>query len=262
MLRAGRDVSSRNRYGSTARPSSRRCARSQRREAYRPLLGAHECRRSFADADAYLDFILAECSRRRRGSPRRAMSSSRKAPSRRAGAALPRACRESGLALRCMRTSSPSEAGYRWRSSFVGRSVDHLGRRGRKRSALSGRAEWWRCCSPSARSPLSPIAGARARRRGGRDRAGDRLHPGSSFCESLPIVLLARLHAAPSRARSPRGLHGHARTCSSRSDRSAAPRQGTTRSRCCWTHRTAAPRLPPGGDLCPPSPARRGRLTR
>ena len=59
-------------------------------------LGAHAVPPEHEDADAYLDFALGEVLPRLPGSPKPPTSSSSVAPSRRAGAALPRSVRKRG----------------------------------------------------------------------------------------------------------------------------------------------------------------------
>ena len=130
MLRARHDdVRGRSRAtGSTATPSSRRCERSATPGGIPTWLGAHAVPPEFADADAYLDFALAEvlpeAARARRS--RRRLPRARRLR-RDAGAALPRGVprrRARAAAARrpvhgvAARSRSPIELGAR--------SVDHL----------------------------------------------------------------------------------------------------------------------------------------
>ena len=209
--------------GSTARPSSRRSRRSRGAGGVPTWLGAHAVPPEFDDADAYLDFALAEvlpeAAAARRGGRR--LPRARRVR-RRAGAPLPR-----GVPRRGARAPAP-------------RRPVHGGRRDpardRARRALRRPPRGDRRRRESRRSPRSDVvgvllpasalflgradaAGAGARRRGRGGRARDRLQPGQRVLREPAARLLARRDAA--RARAGRGARGRARSTPRTS--SAAP---------------------------------------
>ena len=199
--------------GSTATPSSRRCARSRAAGGVPTWLGAHAVPPEFDDADAYLDFALAEVlpeAARARGGGGRLPRARR--VRRRTGAPLSR-----GVPRRRARAAAARRPVHRVRARSRSRSSS-----ARARSTTSRRpatdgvralARSRRRRRPAARERALPrpadAAGARARRRRRRGRARDRLQPGERVLREPAARLLARVHAASTLAG--RGARARAR---------------------------------------------------
>ena len=199
--------------GSTARPSSRRCARSRPRAELPTWLGAHAVPPEFDDADAYLDFAARRgAARGRASSPRPPTSSSsaaRSTPSRRAATSRPAAT--AGLALRLHGDQFTEPGAVPLAIELGARSVDHLEATGAEGvDALAASDVVGRPPAGERALPRPPdAAGPRARRRRRRGRARDRLQPGQRVLREPAARLLARLHAArPFAGRGARRLHG------------------------------------------------------
>ena len=178
--------------GSTATPSSRSCARSARPAASRPGSARTPSRPEFADADAYLDFALAEVL------PEAAQLAEA------ADVFLERGAFDAAQARRYLDACR----GRRPRAAPARRPVHRAGRdpaRDRARRALGRpprgdrarrrRARWPRATSPACccrRARSSSAARCRRPARSStparRSRSRPTSTPGSAFCESLPLV--------------------------------------------------------------------------
>ena len=178
----------RPRHGAGAAPRGRATRAASRRGSARTRF-----RRSSTDADAYLDFALAEvlpeaadARRGRRRLPRAGRVR------RRAGPPLPRGVpRARALRFGSTPTSSPRRAGVPLAVELGARSVDHLEATGRRRaSPRSRRATSRPSCSRWPRSSLGrPMPPGRALVDAGAAVAlATDFNPGSAFCESLPLV--------------------------------------------------------------------------
>ena len=192
--------------GSTAKPSSRRCARSRRPAASRRGSARTRFRRSSTATPTRTSTSRSpRCCPRRRSSPRRRTSSSSAARStwrRRAGTSR-RAARRARAAppRRPVHGAGRDPARDRARRA-LGRSPRGNGRRGRARARGERRRR-----RAAARERALPrpadAAGAGARRCRRRRRARHRLQPGSAFCESLPLccsLAATQLKLAPAEA--------------------------------------------------------------
>ncbi len=222
------------------------------------FLGAHTVPPEFDDADAYLDFLLAEVlpvgggDRRSRRRLRRA-----RRVRRRAGAPL-----SPGLwrSRACTAPARRPVHGAR-RDSARGRSRRAVGRpprgdgRGRHRHPLGERRG--RGLAPRERAlPRPPdAAGAAMVDAGAAIALATDFNPGSAFCESLPVVCslaCTQLHLSPAEALSACTVNAaHVLGRADRAGRLASGlRSGSRTARCA---RLALPRVPPGG------PGRGGR---
>ena len=184
-----------------ARVSSARCARPA---AIPTWLGAHATPPEFDDADAYLDFALAEVlPEAARLAEAADVFLERGAFDARAGAPLPRGVRRAGA-----RAPSARRPVHRGRSDpardrarrAVGRP-SRGDRPGRDRRARGERRHGRAAARERALPRPADAAGARARRRRRRRRARDRLQPRQRLLREPPARLLARRDAAPARAR-------------------------------------------------------------
>ena len=204
---------------STAIPSSRSCDAVAAAGACRPGWARTPFRPSSTDADAYVDFVIAEVlpdAARiaaaadvflERGAfdiePARRYLEPARTPGSRSG---------------CTATSSPRWARYRSRSSSAPARSTISSRRGRPASGARRRATSRRVAARRRALPRSAdAAGARARRRGRHRRPRDGLQPGQRVLREPPRSSASlAVHAA--RARAGGGPRGHApstpRTCS------------------------------------------------
>ena len=194
-------------------------------------LGAHAVPPEFADADAYLDFALAEvlpeAAEHRRGSGR--LPRARRLR-RRAGPPLPRGVREAGLALRLHGDQFTEPGAIPLAIELGARSVDHLEATGAEGVARSRRATSPACCFPRARSsstgrclPRRALVDA-----GAAVALATDFNPGSAFCESLPLVCslaATQLHLGPAEALS--ACTVNAAHVLGRADRMAGSRRAT-----------------------------------
>jgi len=169
-------------------------------------LGAHAVPPEFADADAYLDFILAEVL------PEAARLAEAADVFVEEGAFEPaqarrylEACRDSGLALRLHADQFTERGGVPLAIELGARSVDHLeatGPEGVRALAASGVVAV--LLPVSALFLDRPMPPARALADAGAAIAlATDFNPGSSFCESLPIVCslaCTQLHLSPEEA--------------------------------------------------------------
>ena len=185
--------------GSTATPSSRRCASIRRAGGSSTWLGAHAVPPEHADADAYLDFALAEVL------PTAAQLADAADVFLERGAfdaAQARryleACRDAGLALRLHGDQFTESGAVPLAIELGARSVDHLEATGPAGVAALAASDVDRGAAAGERALPRPAdaAGPRARRRRRRDRARDRLQPGQLVHDEPAARLLARLHAA------------------------------------------------------------------
>ena len=230
---------------STARRSSRRCARSAPRAASRRGSARTPSRPSSTTPTRTSTSRSPRCCPKRRGSPRRPTSSSSAARStRRRRAATSR--RAATPASRCASTatSSPRRARSRSRSSSA-RARSTTSRRPATRAsrALAASDVVGVLLPASALFLGRPMPPARALVDAGAAVAlATDFNPGSAFCESLPLVLLARVHAAPALARGgARRVHGQ-RGARPRARGPHGPARAglSTRTSCCSTRRTGA----------------------
>ena len=217
--------------GSTARPSSRRCARSGPPAAIPTWLGAHATPPEFADADAYLDFLLADVL------PEAAELAEA------ADVFLERGAFDAAQARRYLeacRDARPRPAAARrpvhggGRDPARDRARRALGRpprgdRPRRHRRARGERRHRRAAAGERALPRpADAAGARARRRRRRRRARDRLQPRQRLLREPAARLLARGDAAE--AESGRGARRPApstrRTCSAAPTASAGSRPG------------------------------------
>ncbi len=169
-------------------------------------LGAHAVPPEFADADAYLDFILAEVLPE---AARLAEAADVFVEEGAFGPAQARryleACRDSGLALRLHADQFTERGGVPLAIELGARSVDHLeatGPEGVRELAASGVVA---VLLPASALFLDrPMPPARALADAGAAIAlATDFNPGSSFCESLPIVCslaCTQLHLSPEEA--------------------------------------------------------------
>jgi len=169
-------------------------------------LGAHAVPPEFADADAYLDFILAEVL------PEAARLAEAADVFVEEGAFEPaqarrylEACRDSGLALRLHADQFTERGGVPLAIELGARSVDHLeatGPEGVRALAASGVVAV--LLPVSALFLDRPMPPARALADAGAAIAlATAFNPGSSFCESLPIacsLACTQLHLSPEEA--------------------------------------------------------------
>jgi len=169
-------------------------------------LGAHAVPPEFADADPYLDFILAEVL------PEAARLAEAADVFVEEGAFEPaqarrylEACRDSGLALRLHADQFTERGGVPLAIELGARSVDHLeatGPEGVRALAASGVVAV--LLPVSALFLDRPMPPARALADAGAAIAlATDFNPGSSFCESLPIVCslaCTQLHLSPEEA--------------------------------------------------------------
>jgi imidazolonepropionase len=169
-------------------------------------LGAHAVPPEFADADPYLDFILAEVL------PEAARLAEAADVFVEEGAFEPaqarrylEACRDSGLALRLHADQFTERGGVPLAIDLGARSVDHLeatGPEGVRALAASGVVAV--LLPVSALFLDRPMPPARALADAGAAIAlATDFNPGSSFCESLPIVCslaCTQLHLSPEEA--------------------------------------------------------------
>ena len=185
-------------------------------------LGAHAVPPEHPDADAYVDWLIAEVLpdaariAGRRGRLRRAGS-----VRRRAGAPLPpRVSRAPGS--RSGSTATSSEIGAVPLAVELGaRSVDHLEATGPAGIAALAASDVVGVLLPVARSTSAGrCRRPRARRRRRRSRARHRLQPGERLLREPAGGLHARLHAARAHARGgARGLHRQRRARARLADR-------------------------------------------
>ena len=169
-------------------------------------LGAHAVPPEFADADAYLDFILAEVL------PEAARLAEAADVFVEEGAFEPaqarrylEACRDSGLALRLHADQFTERGAVPLAMELGARSVDHLEATGPEGArALAGSGVVAVLLPLSALFLDRPMPPARALADAGAAIAlATDFNPGSSFCESLPIVCslaFTQLHLSPEEA--------------------------------------------------------------
>ena len=216
------------------------------------FLGAHTVPPEFDDADAYLDFLLAEVL------PAAAEVAEAADVFVERGAfdvgqarRYLQACREAGLALR-LHGDQFMELGAVPLAVEVGaRSVDHLEATGDTGIGTLAASDVVGVLLPASALFLDrpmPQAQAHGRRRCG-DRPGDGLQSRKRVLREPPGRLLACVHAAPPLAGGgPVGMHGErsTRTRPCRPDRATHSRlrSGSRPPRCT---RLALPRIPPGG---------------
>jgi imidazolonepropionase len=169
-------------------------------------LGAHAVPPEFADADLYLDFILAAVL------PEAARLAEAADVFVEEGAFEPaqarrylEACRDSGLALRLHADQFTERGGVPLAIELGARSVDHLEATGPEGVRALGRSEVVAVLLPVSALFLDrPMPPARALADAGAAIAlATDFNPGSSFCESLPIVCslaCTQLHLSPEEA--------------------------------------------------------------
>ena len=212
-------------------------------------LGAHAVPPEFDDADAYLDFMLAEVL------PAAAEIAVAADVFVEEGAfsidqarRYLTACRESGLALRLHGDQFNELGAVPLAIELGARSVDHLEATGEAASERSRRAT-----SPAVLLPASalfldrPMPPARALADAGAAIAlATDFNPGSAFCESLPLVCslaCTQLHLAPAEALAACTVNA-AHVLGLPTVAAGSPPPGR-RSRAARRARLAAPRLPP-----------------
>ena len=237
--------------GSTATPSSRSSQRSRQRAACPTWLGAHAVPPEQPDADAYVDWAIREVLP---DAARIAVAADvfveRGTFDVEQARRYLEACRGAGLALR-LHGDQLSEIGAVPLAIELGaRSVDHLEATGPAGVAALAASDVVGVLLPVAALYLArPMPPARALVDAGAAIAlATDFNPGSAYCESLPVVVHARVHAARAHPRgSARRVHGQCRA----RPRSARPRpdraRSTRRPRPARRARLAAPRLPPCG---------------
>jgi imidazolonepropionase len=169
-------------------------------------LGAHAVPPEFADADAYLDFILAEVL------PEAARLAEAADVFVEEGAFEPaqarrylEACRDSGLALRLHADQFTERGAVPLAIELGARSVDHLEATGPEGVRALAASEVVAVLLPVSALFLDrPMPPARALADAGAAIAlATDFNPGSSFCESLPIVCslaCTQLHLSPEEA--------------------------------------------------------------
>ena len=207
-------------------------------------LGAHAVPPEFDDADAYLDFALAEVL------PEAAQLAEAADVFLERGAfdaAQARryldACREPGSRSACTATSSRRPARSRSRSSSArARSTTSRRPAGRRPGARRERRRRRAAARERALPRPADAAGTRARRRRRRGRARHRLQPRQRVLREPAARLLARRDAAPSLAgRGARRLHRQRRPrARPRGPASAGSRRATTPTSSCSTRPTGA----------------------
>ena len=189
---------------STARPSWRRCARSRAAGGIPTWLGAHATPPGYANADAYLDFILAEVL------PDAAQLAEAADVFLERGAfdatqarRYLEACRTHGLELR-LHGDQFTEAGAIPLAIELGaRSVDHLEATGPEGIAALAASDVTGVLLPASALFLgaTDATRSRARRRGRRHRPGDRLQPRERVLRKPPARMLARRDPAQAQSR-------------------------------------------------------------
>ena len=213
-------------------------------------LGAHAVPPEFDDADAYLDFALAEVLPEAATLAEAAdVFLERGAFDAAQARRYLEACRDAGLALR-LHGDQFTEAGAIPLAIELGaRSVDHLEATGDgRRRARSPRATSTGVLLPASALFLGrPMPPARALVDAGAAVAlATDFNPGSAFCESLPLVcsLAARSSASARPRRSP-PARSTPPTCSAAPTARAARARLRRRPRPARRARLALPRLPP-----------------
>ena len=218
--------------GSTARPSSRRCARSATPGGIPTWLGAHAVPPEFdGDADAYLDFALAEVLPEAAELAEAAdVFLERGAFDAAQARRYLEACRD-GRARAAPARRPVHRAGRDPARDRARRALGRPSRGDRRRGRPRARGERRRRRAAAGERPLprpADAAGAGARRRRRRRRARDRLQPGQRLLREPAALLLARGDAARSsrrRRRSPRA-RSTPRTCSAGPTGSGGSRPG------------------------------------
>ena len=169
-------------------------------------LGAHAVPPEFADADAYLDFALAEVLPEAAEIAEAAdVFLERGAFDAAQARRYLEACRDAGLALRLHGDQFTESGAIPLAIELGARSVDHLEATGDRRDQGPRRERRHRRPAPGERALPRPAdaAGASARRRRRGDRARDRLQPGQRVHREPAARLLARctqLHLSPAEA--------------------------------------------------------------
>ena len=176
----------------------------------------------FDDADAYLDFALAEVL------PAAAEIAEAADVFLERGAfdvdqarRYLTACAEAGLALRLHGDQFTEQGAVPLAIELGARSIDHLEATGDEGVAALGEERRRRCAPAGERAlPRAPDAAGAGARRSGRDRRpGNRLQPGQRLLRKPAARLLSRGDAAQALAGgSPRRLHGQCRARARRSD--------------------------------------------
>ena len=217
-------------------------------------LGAHAVPPEFDDADAYLDFALAEVL------PVAAEVADAADVFLERGAfdaAQARryltACRDAGLALRLHGDQFTESGAVPLAIELGARSVDHLEATGPEGIAALAASDVTAVLLPASALFLDrPMPPARALADAGAAVAlATDFNPGSAFCESLPVVCslaATQLHFAPGRVA--HSLHAERRA----RPRPVRPRRPDRarlrrRPRPAGRARLAPPRLPPGGAV-------------
>jgi imidazolonepropionase len=169
-------------------------------------LGAHAVPPEHDDADAYLDFVLAEVL------PEAAQLAEaadvfleRGAFDARQARRYLEACREQGLALRLHGDQFTEAGAIPLAIEFAARSVDHLEATGAEGVAMLAASDVTGVLLPASALVLDrPMPPARALVDAGAAVAlATDFNPGSAFCESLPLVCslaATQLHLSPSEA--------------------------------------------------------------
>ena len=234
-------------------------------------LGAHAVPPEFGDADAYLDFALAEVLPRAAELAEAAdVFVEEGAFSVEQARRYLTACGEAGLALRLHGDQFNELGAVELAIELGARSIDHLEATGESGVRALAASDVTAVLLPASAlfldRPMPPAPSARRRRR--RDRARHRLQPRQRLLREPAARLLAGLHAAPPLSgRGARRLHGQ-RGPRARARRPSRPNRGRPgrRSRAARRARLAAPRLPPrrrpDRDRDPPRGGRLGPLTR
>ena len=195
-------------------------------------LGAHAVPPEASDADAYLDFALAEVlPDAARLADAADVFLERGAFDATQARRFLEACRAAGLALRLHGDQFTESGAIPLAVELGARSVDHLEATGASGRRRARRERGRRRAAAGERALPRPAdaAGSRARRCRRRDRARDRLQPGQRIHDEPAARLLTRVHAASSLAR--RGTHRRDGQCRPRARRRGPRRADRARAR-------------------------------
>ena len=216
------------------------------------FLGAHAIPPEFADADAYLDFLLAEVLPEAAGLAEAAdVFLERGAFDSAQARRYLTACREAGLVLRLHADQFTESGGVPLAVELGARSVDHLEATGSEGVRVLAASDVAAVLLPVAALCLGrPMPPARALVDAGAIVAlATDFNPGSAFCESLPVVMsLACTQTGARAGRGARRLHRQ-RRARPRPRRHGGPHRAWVRRRPGPARRAglALPRLPSRG---------------
>ncbi len=192
--------------GSTGRRSSRRSARSGTAGGIPTWLGAHAVPPEFGDADAYLDFALAEVLPAAAELAEAAdVFLERGAFDAAQARRYLEACRDAGLVLRLHGDQFTESGAIPLAVELAARSVDHLEATGEEGIRTLAASDVVGVLLPASALFLDrPMPPARALVDAGAAVAlATDFNPGSAFCESLPLVCslaATQLHLSPAEA--------------------------------------------------------------